>query len=105
MADRRQKLVLHTAGEFRFVPRPACFLERFGGSLLQHFPFGDIPGNLGRADDCTVAVPDGRDRERNVNRRAIFPESASLEMFDALAPPDPFENIDFLVSQVGWKDA
>lgn len=49
------------------------------------FPLGYVTGDLGRADDRAVTASDGRDRQGNVDERAVFTAADRLEMVDPLS--------------------
>src|SRR3546814_17166551 len=65
--------------------------------LLGPAPLGDVARDLRRADYPAVAVLDRRYRQGNVDQAAVLAPAHGLEMLDALATPDPPQDLRFLV--------
>src|SRR6185437_7026016 len=55
-------------------------------------PFGDIPGDLGGADDLAVACPDGRDRQRDGDHLSVLCYTDRIEMIDIQTVPDAIDD-------------
>src|SRR5437016_7055483 len=51
---------------------------------LRELAVGDVPSNLGCADDAALAVPDRRDGDRDVDCPSIFADPYRLEMISHL---------------------
>ena len=68
------------------------------------FALGDVPRNRGYADDIAGAVPDRRDRERDIEQCAIFPPASRFVMFDSIAAAYPLQNARLFIDAFGWHE-
>ena len=88
-------------------------VERFrdGGALMEQpraFQLrlpdrGDVADDLRGADDGSRCIPDGRDRQGDIEPPAILRDANSLEMIDALAAPQLCENLVFFRLALRWN--
>jgi hypothetical protein len=62
--------------------------QRLFGALL----FGDVAGDLGRANDLTGGVPDRRDGERDVDLPGVLRDPDSFKVLNAVPSPDSVDN-------------
>lgn len=80
------------------------FLEQkllmLGGPLALR----DVSGDFRCADDLSVAVPNRRDGERDIDQGTVFASSYSLEVIDALAGLDASQNGRLLFEAIGWNN-
>src|ERR1700736_4109101 len=92
------------------VPNPKHFADIFRQLLeafltvtqarLGLFALRDVPGDFGGANDPTVAVPDGRDGQRDVDEPPVLPAAYGLKVADALAALQPGEDLSLLAGMV-----
>lgn len=76
------------------------FTEQHVLAFCRAFPLRYVAGDLGRADDRAVAAPDRRDRQGNVDERAVFTSANRLKMIDPLSCVDPRQNRRLFVQSV-----
>ncbi len=73
-------------------------------SLLPPLPLGDVACDLGRADEQTRGIPDGGDRQRHVDPRAIPTNPDGFLVQDPLAPQQPAHDPRQVLEPVGRHD-
>jgi hypothetical protein len=92
--DRRQH-ILHAVIEF---------IEQQTLQLLPLFPLGDVAGNLGGSHDTPGSIPQGRDRQGQVDPSPIPGHPLGVKVFNAFAAPHLSDDRFFLVQQVRGDD-
>ena len=97
--ERRPQFV-REVGQKLFLRAIGCF------ELAQHaLLFGDVAGDLGRADDPAVRRPDRGDRQRDVDEAAVLAHANGFVMVDAFAAANPRQDLVLLALPVRRNDA
>src|SRR6266480_2823020 len=68
-----------------------------GASAIGANALRNVTRNLRRADNMPALIIDGRNGQRNVERRALLSAVYRLVANDALAPADPFHNFQLFI--------
>src|SRR6476660_9017986 len=68
--------------------------------VLGQFSFGNVPRNFRRANDCTVDILDWRYRDRHVNLLTVFPQSNSVEGWNASSLAERLNYPSFLLKAI-----
>src|SRR6185437_881249 len=79
---------------------PLTLPQRF----LMPLTFGDVSGDLRGADDLAAGIPYRRNRQRHVDKRAIFAAADGFVMIDAFAKPDALQYSRLFIDALGGHE-
>ena len=78
----REKLVFQPIRGFCFFTRESFGFQQSRSLFLGAFLFRYVANNLRRADDPAAFISNRRNRERNVDQRAVLPFSNGFVVID-----------------------
>ncbi len=103
MGEGRDEFVFHAVDAFGLAAGGAFSEEEFIAFDLQAEIVGYVAGNFGGADDFTSRVLNGGNGNGEVEEGAIFSHADGLEVVDAFAFFEAFEDGGFFMLTV-WRD-
>src|SRR5256714_1570197 len=97
VAEHREEVVLGAI-------RRLGLLEQQNTLDLGVLPIGDVPRDLGGADDRSPGVADRRYGQRDVQPPPVLRLTHGLEVIDDLAAPDAGQDVVLFGTPLGWND-
>jgi len=93
----RQRRAEREAHEFNTMNELAKGLSKM---VLCPLLRGNVAGDDGGSHDFSVGLPEGRNRKEYIQAMAVFSDAHRLEVLNALAHANPFEDVRNLVGAV-----